>query len=77
MTKLPVLSGETLIRAMRKHGFLVERQRGSHVRLKSKTVDKTIKLTVPLHDPLKKGTLKRILTDAEISVEELLGLLKK
>jgi hypothetical protein len=34
-------------------------------------------LTVPLHDPLKKGTLNRILKDAGISAEEIKGLLKK
>jgi predicted RNA binding protein YcfA (HicA-like mRNA interferase family) len=34
-------------------------------------------LTVPLHDPLKKGTLNRILKDAGISVEELRSLMKR
>ena len=77
MTKLPVLSGKALIHALRNYGFLVERQKGSHVRLKFKTVGRTVKLTVPLHDPLKKGTLKRILKDAGINAEELVGLLKR
>ena len=77
MKKLPVISGEELIRALRRHGFWVERQKGSHVRLKFKSVEKTIKLTVPLHNPLKKGTLKRILKEAGISVETLGNLLKE
>jgi predicted RNA binding protein YcfA (HicA-like mRNA interferase family) len=77
MKRLPVISGEGVIRVLRRHGFLVERQKGSHVRLKFKSVDKTIKLTVPLHNSLKKGTLKRILKEAGISVEVLKDLLKK
>ena len=77
MKKLPVISGEELIQALRRHGFGVERQRGSHVRLKFKSLEKTIKLTVPLHNSLKKGTLRRILKEAGISVEELKDLLKK
>ena len=77
MKNLPVVSGKILIRALRKYGFLVERQKGSHVRLKYKNSSKTLKLTVPLHDPLKKGTLNRILKDAGISVEEIRILLKK
>jgi predicted RNA binding protein YcfA (HicA-like mRNA interferase family) len=56
---------------------LLERQKGSHVRLKYKSSSKTFKLTVPLHDPVKKGTLNRILKDAGISVEEIKFLLKK
>lgn len=77
MKNLPVISGKNLIMALRKYGFFVERQKGSHVRLKYKTIKKTIKLTVPLHDSLKKGTLNRILKDAGISVEELRSLMKR
>ena len=77
MKNLPVVSGKNLIKALRKYGFWVERQKGAHVRLKYKSIDKTIKLTVPLHDALKKGTLNRILKDAGISAEEIKGLLKK
>lgn len=77
MKKMPVVSGEKLIKALRKYGFWVDRQKGSHVRLKYKSLDKTIKLTIPLHDPLKKGTLNRILKDAGISVEELLELMER
>ena len=77
MKNLPIVSGKNLIKALRKYGFWVERQKGAHVRLKYKSIDKTVKLTVPLHDPLKKGTLNRILKDAGISAEEIKGLLKK
>ena len=76
MKNLPVVSGKDLIKALRKYGFGVERQKGAHVRLKYKSIDKTVKLTIPLHDPLKKGTLNKILKDAGISVEELRSLMK-
>lgn len=42
MKKLPVVSGKNLIKALRKYGFCVERQKGAHVRLKYKSIDKTL-----------------------------------
>ena len=46
MTKLPVLSGKVLINTLKKHGFQVVRQKGSHVSLQKGTY----KTVVPLHD---------------------------
>jgi len=48
----------------------VVRQRGSHVRLEKKYDGRRIKLTVPMHSQLKKGTLSRIIKDSKISEEE-------
>jgi len=73
--KLPVVSGEETIKALCKAGFRVVRQKGSHVRLEKKTEKGTIKVTVPLHPTLKKGTLKIILKQAGLSVEEFVKLL--
>ena len=42
MKKLPVVSGKKLIKALRKYGFWVERQKGAHVRLKYKSIDNTL-----------------------------------
>ncbi|HUT04935.1 MAG TPA: type II toxin-antitoxin system HicA family toxin [bacterium] len=53
--KLPVLSGEELIRALKKAGFVVVRRRGSHVSLRKGT-HRTV---VPLHDDLGKGNTTR------------------
>jgi predicted RNA binding protein YcfA (HicA-like mRNA interferase family) len=67
--KLPVISGERLIKILVKKGFSVQRQSGSHVVLqKGDTV-----FSVPLHDELKKGTLKAILNQSGLSVEDLSG----
>lgn len=70
--KLPVLSGWEAIKILKRAGFVATRQKGSHVRLEKSTPDKTIKLTVPLHPELKKGTLKRIIGDAGLTVEEFI-----
>jgi len=72
---LPVVSGSEAIKALNRAGFRIVRQRGSHVRLEKRTEDKIIKLTVPLHKSLKKGTLRRIITDAGLTVEEFNRLL--
>ena len=72
---LPVVSGRETIKALRKAGFEVVRQRGSHVRLEKTTEDETIKLTVPLHKTLKKGTLRRIIQDAGLTIQEFNRLL--
>lgn len=72
---MPVVSGRDVIKALSKTGFRVIRQRGSHVRLEKVEAGETIKLTVPLHKTLKKGTLRRIISDAELTVEDFLNLL--
>jgi len=69
--KLPVISGEKLIKILVKKGFVVRRQTGSHIVLQKGR----IVFSVPNHKVLKKGTLKKILSQAEITVEELNKLL--
>jgi predicted RNA binding protein YcfA (HicA-like mRNA interferase family) len=58
------VSGDDLIAALAKLGYLPTRQRGSHVRL---TTDQNGKhdITVPRHDSLRIGTLASILRDVE------------
>jgi predicted RNA binding protein YcfA (HicA-like mRNA interferase family) len=61
--KLPRnLSGAQLIKALEKLGYQATRQTGSHVRLTSLQSNEH-HLTVPLHDPLRLGTLAAILAD--------------
>ena len=68
--KLPLVSGIEVIKRLKRAGFIGTRKKGSHVRLEKYTSDKTIKLTVPLHAELKKGTLNRIIKDAGLTLEE-------
>lgn len=73
--KLPVVSGEDIIRVLRKFGYEIVRQKGSHVRLRSESQPQRLPVTVPLHKEIARGTLKSILADASISVEQLLDSL--
>ena len=75
MSSLPAASGRDVIKALSRAGFKPIRQRGSHVRLEKTKGDETVKITVPLHKTLKKGTLKRIIMDAGLTVEEFNQLL--
>jgi predicted RNA binding protein YcfA (HicA-like mRNA interferase family) len=68
--KLPQISGKELIKILSKFGFKVVRQRGSHVRLEKKTNGKIIKITVPMHPNLKRGTLSRIIKDSKVNEDE-------
>jgi len=47
------------------------RQKGSHVRLEKQVIGKVIRLTIPMHSQLKKGTLSQIIKDSQINTEEL------
>ncbi|MCZ7402780.1 MAG: type II toxin-antitoxin system HicA family toxin [Candidatus Methanoperedens sp.] len=68
MPKLPSVSGRKTIRSLNKLGFTIVRQRGSHVYMQKESAT----VTIPLHDPIKKTTLKSILNQAGISLEEFL-----
>ena len=73
MPKLPVLSGEELIKILKKAGFSVVRQKGSHVSLQKGN----FKTVVPLHDELAKGTLLGILRQCGLTKDELNALMRK
>ena len=59
-----------MVRALRKLGFVNERQVGSHVRM----VKGTSRATVPMHTPIPPGTFQSILKQADITLEELLSV---
>jgi predicted RNA binding protein YcfA (HicA-like mRNA interferase family) len=70
MLKLRRISGEKAIQRLEKLGFQRVRQRGSHVVLKKQTIDEEISCVVPLHKELAIGTLRGILKQAKLTVEE-------
>ena len=72
--KIPMISGLEVIKRLREAGFIAVRQKGSHVRLEKRIEEGMIKLTVPLHDEMKKGTLNRIIKDAGLNLEEFENL---
>lgn len=70
MTKAPSLSYLQIVSALQRAGFVVVRQRGSHIRLQKSTGEKTAKLTVPAHTPIKRTTLAKIIKQAGLTLEE-------
>ncbi|MAG15847.1 hypothetical protein CMO88_02195 [Candidatus Woesearchaeota archaeon] len=73
--KLPVISGKEMLKLLQQQGFVVVRQRGSHVSLHKKLEGKTLLVVVPLKKEIKKGTLLSILRQANLTRNEFLELL--
>lgn len=74
--KFPAVEAKALIKVLKKAGFQITRQSGSHVILKrAKDNRRTV---VPLHakKTLKRKTLKAILVDADLTLDEFIALLK-
>lgn len=63
------------VHCFEKLGYEVVRQRGSHMRLAHKTDTHKKPLTIPRHAELGKGLLRKLIRDAEISVDEFVELL--
>jgi 2-(1,2-epoxy-1,2-dihydrophenyl)acetyl-CoA isomerase len=71
--KLPRVSGEQAITVLQRFGFVVTRQRGSHIILKKRiSQEEEIGCVVPLHHELAIGTLRSILRQARITPEEFI-----
>jgi len=74
VTKLPVVSGRDLAKALAKIGYLHDHQRGSHMILRHQNPPHR-RLTIPDHKEIARGTLKNIMREAGLTLEELLDLL--
>ena len=75
MDSLPVVKSRQVISALLKGGFYLHHQTGSHARLIHETRF-DLKVTVPVHSKdIPKGTLRRIIKQADLTVEEFLQLL--
>jgi predicted RNA binding protein YcfA (HicA-like mRNA interferase family) len=72
MPKLPVLSGQDLLKALERLGFEQVRQRGSHVVMRRGSAG----CVVPMHKEVKTGTLAGILRQAGVTQDELMGAVK-
>lgn len=75
MSKVPSLSYREIVSALRRDGWVVVRQKGSHMRLQKHLGERTMKLTVPAHRPVKRSTLSQIIKQAEMDVDKFLELL--
>lgn len=73
MSGLPRLSGRACVRALERAGFGVRRQEGSHIVLRR--AEPFSQLVVPDHKELDRGTLRAIIRQSGLSVDEFLKLL--
>jgi len=73
MSKLPVVSGRDCVKALEKMGFYFKRQEGSHIVLRRD--DPFSQVIVPNHRELDRGTLRAIIRQAGMSVDEFSKLL--
>ncbi|MCX5994023.1 MAG: type II toxin-antitoxin system HicA family toxin [Chloroflexi bacterium] len=74
MPRLPVISGKQAIEAFRKIGWKPDRHHGSHIVLiKEKS---PIILSIPDHKEIRRGTLRSLIRNAGLTVEEFVALLK-
>jgi predicted RNA binding protein YcfA (HicA-like mRNA interferase family) len=76
MPKLPILRAKELVKILNKAGFCEWRQKGSHLSLYREKDNKS--LTVPVHfsKSIPKGTLRAIIREAGLTVEEFLSFKK-
>ncbi len=73
MSKLPVVSGKQCVRALRKIGFYFKRQEGSHIILRRD--NPFAQTVVPDHKELDRGTLRAIIRQSDLTVEDFIKLL--
>jgi len=72
VSRLRRVSGKEAIEALERLGFIQARQRGSHVVLRKHTAEGDVGCVVPLHKELALWTLRGILRQAQVSIEEFI-----
>ena len=73
MSKLPVVSGKKVIKALEQIGYYVRGRESSHVHLRHSY---RRPLTIPDHKEIARGTLRAIIRDAGLTIEEFRRFLK-
>ena len=73
MTVLPRISGREVVAALSKLGYELDRQRGSHMVLRNSRPPHR-RLVIPDHREVAKGTLRAIIREAGLTVEEFIAL---
>ncbi len=74
MSKLPVLAGQDIVKALAKAGYAFDHQRGSHIVLRHNSPPHR-RVTIPDHKEVAKGTLRAIIREVGLTVEEFTALL--
>jgi predicted RNA binding protein YcfA (HicA-like mRNA interferase family) len=74
MSKLPVVSGKKLCKILAQIGYEIDHQTGSHIILRNVNYPYR-RITIPNHKEIAKGTLRSILRESGLTVEELNDLM--
>jgi predicted RNA binding protein YcfA (HicA-like mRNA interferase family) len=70
---LPILSGREVVRAFEALGWMVSRQRGSHIVMTKP--GEIASLSVPNHREVARGTLRSLIRDANLTVDQFVAAL--
>jgi predicted RNA binding protein YcfA (HicA-like mRNA interferase family) len=71
---LPRISGREVVKALARIGYEEDRQRGSHIILRQSSYPYR-RITVPDHKEIAKGTLRAVIREAGLTVDEFKTLL--
>jgi predicted RNA binding protein YcfA (HicA-like mRNA interferase family) len=74
LSGLPVLSGSELCKILKKAGYQVDHQKGSHIVLRNSNPPFR-RLTIPNHKEVSKGTLRAIIREAGLTLDKFGELL--
>lgn len=74
MTRLPVLSGQDVVKALAVIGYVFDHQRGSHVVLRHKNPPHR-RVTGPNHKEVARGTLRSIIREVGLTLDQFTELL--
>lgn len=74
MSKLPACSGRDAVKVFKKIGYAFDHQRGSHIILRHYQPPYR-RLTVPDHKELAKGTLRTLIRESGLSVDQFVSML--
>lgn len=73
MTRLANFSGQDVLKILQKHfGYFFVSQKGSHIKIRRIVKDRTITTVIPNHSELAPGTVRGILDQAQVGVDEFL-----
>ena len=70
MGKIKPRSAKEIIKILEAHGFVISRQKGSHIIMQKKSRDDTITVPIPNHKEIQIGTLRSIIRQSEINRKE-------
>ena len=72
MPKPPLVSGKETVKALQRLGFVFIRQKGSHAILRRETAGGVRGCVVPMHREIQLGTLRGILKQAGVDVQDFM-----